>query len=173
MQYSLDKYDEQQHEKYQCLVLPQPSASNLISKLSNFEDGTSHGHKSVVFLDEQIDYRGEILICSTEKPNVHGLECGATLGFVQLVDVKHASLFTEEDWDRADVAENKRKAYKDSFGLFLINPERIVEFPFNGNPGFYEMVYTRDVLIKYPTTIHVDMKGIKKAQENEKNRTKH
>lgn len=158
MQYRLDKFDAAEHDKYQTLVLPQPHASNLSEK-----------HTNIAFIEDKVKYRGEILICSTHKPDIFGLECGATLALATLINAKHTSKFTDEEWIAANVSKDARDQYKHKYGIFIDNVERVVEIPYSGDQGFSESVYTKGEIIKYPTVLHVDMKGIKTAIKHEKN----
>lgn len=162
MQFRADAYNPQEHERYQTLALKQPHASNI-----------ADGVHSIAFVDYNVKHKGEILICSTHQPDIYGLECGATLALAKLVNTKHTSKFTEDDWEEAGIEREARDQYKHFYGLFIKDVEKVVEMPFSGPEGFYCTVYTKDEIIKYPTVLHVDMKGIKKAIKHEKNRVQY
>lgn len=159
MQYEAKSYNQQKHDKYIALAIQQPYASNL-----------AEGSHSIAFVDKNIEHRGLVLLCSTHKPEIYGLECGATLAFASLVNVKHSSKFTQEDWLEAGIENEARDKYKHSYGIFIENPKRVVEMPFSGDLGIQEAIFDKEDIIEYPTTLQVDMKGIRKAIKNEKNR---
>lgn len=159
MQYRAETYNQQDHDCYKALALQQPHASNI-----------ADGSHSIAFVDYKVKHKGEILICSTHQPEVYGLECGATLALAKLVDVKHTSKFTEADWIEAGIEREARDQYKHFYGLFISDVEKVIEMPFSGSVGLYEAVYTKGEIMKYPTVLHVDMKGIKETIKYEKSR---
>ena len=159
MQYEAKTYNQLKHDIFVALAIQQPYASNL-----------AEGSHSIAFVDKNIEHRGQVLLCSTHKPDIYGLECGATLALANIANVKHSSEFTQEDWQEAGIDRDARDRYKHSYGVFIENSEKVIEMPFSGDPGLQEAIFDKDEIMKYPSVLHVDMKGIKKAIKNEKNR---
>lgn len=159
MQYEAKSYNQLKHDIFVALAIQQPYASNL-----------AEGSHTIAFVDKNIEHRGQVLLCSTYKPEIYGLECGATLAFADIVDVKHSSELTQEEWEEAGIEREARDRYKHSYVVFIENPEKVIEMPFSGDPGLQNAVFDKDEIMKYPIVLHVDMKGVKKAIKNEKNR---
>lgn len=151
MQYNTKQFDSSKHDIFKALVLEQPHANNLIDISSNV------AVCQVAFIDKKSKHRGKTLVCSTHKPLIYGLECGATLGFVDVYDMKRASQMSESEWTMANIDQDKRAPLMNKYALFLKNPRRVIEMPFSGTPGFYHAVYDKDEIMEYPTAkINVD-----------------
>lgn len=151
MQYSNKDYNEEIHDRYKALTVKQPYASNIVN-----------GTKLIEVRRRPTKYRGDLLICSSASPVIHGLLSGSTLGFVELYGIKPISEFTAEDWENTLIPEDQRHLFKKGFGWLLKNPRPVIEFPVKGQLGIYNIVYTKDTIIEYPTKVFLDKKALKK-----------
>lgn len=155
MQHDTKLFDNTKHDIFKALVLEQPHANNLIDISSNV------AVCQVAFIDKKSKHRGKTLVCSTHEPLIYGLECGATLGFVDAYDMKRASQMSESEWTMANIDQDKRAPLMNKYALFLKNPRRVIEMPFSGTPGFYHVVYDKDEIMEYPTA-KINIDNIKK-----------
>lgn len=171
MQYDNKKYDSELHERFKAIIIKQPFASDLVTTGYIEPSGTTYGVKSIEVRGCNTSYRGPILICSTDNPNIPGYECGATLGIVELYDVKPVSEFTDYHWDKTRVPKEKRGKIKHGYGWMLRNPKRVIEYPIKAKRGIRDIVYTKGEILKYPNSVELDRKGweiIKKQIRNGK-----
>lgn len=144
MQYSSKQYDPELHDRFRALTVKQPYADDLVN-----------GSKTIEVRSRKTSYRGDLLICSSASPVYPGMQSGCTLGFVELYDIKPVSEFTKEDWDNTRIPIDKRKNITKGYGWFMRNPRRVIEMPIKGQLGIYNLVYTKDVIMEYPTRIKI------------------
>lgn len=154
MQFRNVDYDPELHDKFKALTVKQPYATNLIDT-----DNAEFAYKSIEVRRKPTKYRGDILICSSADPVIHGLESGVTIGLVELYDIKPISAFTPEDWENTLIPEEKRGLFKNGWGWLMKNPRRVIEYPIKGQLGIYNLVYTKDDIMEYPRVVKMDKKG--------------
>ena len=165
MQYNNKEYNPDQHDRWRALTVKQPYAGDLVTAAYRENDGTVIGEKSIEVRSRNTTYRGDILICSSTKPEIAGRQSGVTLGFVELYDVKPVKDFTPEDWVQTRIPVEKRKNITKGYGWLMRNPRRVVEFPIKGQLGIYNLVYTKGIIVEYPTAMVMDKKGYELAKE--------
>lgn len=173
MQFNSKDYDPEKHDRYKALTVKQPYATDLVTAIREDESGTRYGLKSIEVRSKPTKYRGDILICSSAKPEIIGLDSGTTLGFVELYGIKPVSEFTPEDWKNTRIPKDVRAKIKSGWGWLVRNPRRVIEFPVTGQLGIFNLVFTKDTIIKYPEVMQLDKKGYdiatgKTTKKNEK-----
>lgn len=166
MQINNVEYNAELHEQYKCLSIPQPIA-DWMTKLEYIDDnGEFHARKEVEIRSRDVNYRGDVLICSSKFPEVVGCDCGVTLGIVELYDVKHVSDFTDEDWAKTALPKSEW-GRKTGYGYFFRNPRPVVEMPVRGMLGFYKITLPKGDITPYPRYLEVGEREWKKI--NRKN----
>lgn len=164
MQYNINEFDENLHDKFKILTVKQPNAGNLINVYRN--DGDYNlAYRSIEVRRKSTNYRGDVLICSSETPIVYGLYNRSTIGFVELFGIKPLSEFTHNDWEKTLISEDKRKYFKNGFGWLFRNPRRVIEYPVITQLGFSDLVYTKDDIIEYPVLVELDKKAFDKINK--------
>lgn len=168
MQFDNKDYNPADHDRWRALTVKQPYATDLVTAAYEL-DGHTYGVKSIEVRSKSTTYRGDIMVCSSAKPEIAGLESGVTLGLCELYDVKPVAEFTPEDWANTRIPEEKRKFITKGYGWLMRNPRRVVEFPIKGQLGIYNLVYTKGVIVEYPTAMVMDKEGYEliKKQANE------
>ena len=163
MQYDNKDFNPEVHDRFKALTVKQPYASALVEFLKQELFGTPPDFelrrfaiKSIEVRSRTTSYRGDLLICSSAKPEIAGLMSAATLGFVELYDIKPVSAFTPEDWENTSIPEEKRKNIKGGYGWLMRNPRRVIEFPIKGQLGIYNLVYTKGLIFQYPENVVCD-----------------
>lgn len=159
MQRERKDYDPVLHESYRALVVKQPYASGLVEPYRT--DGEHvYAMKSIEVRSLRTAYRGDVLICSSAKPEVEGLTSGATMGIVELYDVKPLEEFTPEDWEETGIPEEERGRYK-GFGWMMRDPRRVVEIPTKGQLGLFTIVFDKGDIVEYPRKLIIDERSWK------------
>lgn len=154
MQYKSSEYDPEKHDRFRALCVKQPYADMLVTAAYEGEGGVVFAEKSIEVRSRLTNFRGDVLICSSSKPEIPGHESGVTLGFVELYGVKPVEDFTAEDWENTGIPEKQRP--RKGYGWLMRNPRRVVEMSVKGNCGIINLVYTKDDIIEYPQVCHVD-----------------
>ena len=152
MQINKKDYNPDEHDVFKALTVKQPYADLLTRAVYRDESGNYHAEKTIEVRTRNINYRGDLLICSSKKPNdIPGRMAGVTCGFVELYDVKPIEQFTEEDWAATciPVKDRPRKGY----GWMMRNPRRVVELPIKGQLGLYEIVVPKNDITEYPRNV--------------------
>ena len=165
MQRNLRDYNADTCERYRGLVVKQPYANYLVTAAYRDDAGNVYGEKSIEVRSKNTAYRGDVLICSSVKPEVSGMECGVTLGFVELYDVKPIAEFTAEDWDKTRIPEDKRGEITKGYGWLMRNPRRVVELPTRGQLGIFSLVFDKGDIIEYPRRLVIDEKSWRLIQK--------
>jgi hypothetical protein len=168
MQFKIDQYKQSQHDRWRALTVKQPYATDLVTVAFKEEDGTEIGVKSIEVRSKNCHYRGDVMICSSASPVLHGLESGVCVGLVELYDVKLCKDFTPEDWENTRIPEAEQRKYKTCFGWMMRNPRRVVEFPVTGQLGLFNLVYTKDTITEYPRVVVMDRTSYKLASKIER-----
>lgn len=148
MQVDLRKYDPSKHVRYRALSVKQPYAQLLIE-----------GSKYIEVRSRNTTYRGDLLLCSSRKPEFPGMMSGVTLGFIELYATKPVAEFTEEDWRHTRVPRDMWGKFEGGYGWLMRNPRRVVEIPVKGMLGIYTAVFEKDDIVEYPTAMTIDKKG--------------
>jgi len=91
----------------------------------------ARGDKTIETRYWATSYRGDLLICSTKKPEYPGLPLGKALCIVQLMNCRR---MTKADEKRAQCT-----IYSGAFAWELDNIRRIEPFAVRGSQGFYEV----------------------------------
>ena len=162
MQIKKEEYNEKLHDKFRALCVKQPYADLLTRVVFLDEDMNFHAAKTIEVRTRNINYRGDILICSSAKPNIPGRESGVTCGFVELYDVKRVEDFTEQDWKATCIPEAERP--KTGYGWMVRNPRRVCEMPIKGQLGIYDLIVPKDDITIYPQNVEIGADGWKIIQ---------
>lgn len=165
MQFNNQDYKPDQHDRWRALTVKQPYATDLVTAAYRDDDGNTYGIKSIEVRSKNTQYRGDIMVCSSSKPEIAGLESGVTLGLCELYGVKPVKEFTPEDWANTRIPEEKRKHITKGYGWLMRNPRRVVEFPIKGQLGIYNLVYTKGVIVEYPTAMVMDKESYELTKE--------
>lgn len=164
MQYPIKDYNEEIHDQFKALTVKQPYAHNLV-EFSHEENGVNYGLKTIEVRRRPTKYRGDLLICASATPIIHGLESGVSLGLVELYDIKPISEFTPEDWEQTLIPEEKRQFFQKGYGWMMRNPRRVIEFPVSGQLGIWNLCYSKGVIIEYPKNVILDDKAWKQINK--------
>lgn len=166
MQIDIKQYNPEEHDLYKGLTVKQPYADLLTQVTWQDEDGNFHADKEIEVRSRNISYRGDILICSSQKPVIPLRMSGVTCGLVELYDTKRIEDFTEEDWKLTCIPENERM--KHGWGWLMRNPRRVVEMPVSGQLGLYKIVVPKGDITEYPRVMKIGEKGFKEIQKRMK-----
>lgn len=164
MQYNNKDYNPEIHDRWRALTVKQPFAQQLVTAAYKDENGIIYAEKSIEVRSKNTSYRGDILVCSSAKPEYPGMEGGVTLGLVELYGVKPVKDFTPEDWENTRIPRAKREQITKGYGWLMRNPRRVIEMPIKGQLGIYNLVYTKGVIMEYPKVVVMDKKGWKLIQ---------
>lgn len=166
MQIDIKQYNPEEHDLHKGLTVKQPMADALTIPTWQDEEGNFHADKEIEVRSRNISYRGDILICSSQKPVIPLRMSGVTCGLVELYDTKRIEDFTEEDWKLTCIPENARP--KKGWGWLMRNPRRVVEMPVSGQLGLYKIVVPKGDIVCYPRYIKIGEKGFKEIQKRMK-----
>lgn len=145
MQFKREEYDREKHDRWFALSVKQPFAQYI-----------ANGVKTIEVRSQYINYRGDVMICSSAKPVINGMMSGVSLCLAELYDCRKLSEFTDEQL--AATMLPKDQIPKDGYGWMLRNIRRVVEHPVKGQLGLWNLVYTKDCIIPYPTKFRYDKK---------------
>lgn len=160
MQFKTHEFDEVKHDMFSALSVKQPYAGQI-----------AYGEKTIEVRSKTTAFRGDLLICSSKKPNIPGLECGFALAIVELYDVKPVEEFTPEDWEQTCIPKEIRGNYSNCWGWMLRDNRRVIEWPVSGQLGIWKLVFTKDLIIEYPSIISLDKESYRHIM-NEVNKKK-
>lgn len=144
-------YNPEIHDTYKALTVRQPWADLLTQVSFRDELGNYHAQKTIEVRSRNTSYRGDLLICSSAKPEIPGRMSGVTCGFVELCDVKRIEDFTPVDWEKTCIPEQDRP--KTGYGWIMRNPRRVVEMPIKGQLGLYNLIVPKGDITEYPRTL--------------------
>ena len=139
MQYRKELYSKELHDRWVALSVRQPFANDIMRT-----------NRSVIIGSRYTQYRGDVMVCSKNRPFYKDYLCGATIGLCNLYDVKKVSDLTDSDWNDVLTSEKNKGNIQSGWAYFLSNPRRVIEFPVDCGKGFFDLVYTKDVIIEYP-----------------------
>lgn len=158
MQINKKDYNPDEYDVFKALSVKQPYADLLTRIVYRDESGNYHAEKTIEVRTRNINYRGDLLICSSKKPNdIPGCIAGVTCGFVELYDVRPIDQFTEEDWIATCIPEKERP--RKGYGWMMRNPRRVVEMPIKGQLGLYDIVVPKGDVTEYPRTVALGSEG--------------
>ena len=156
MQIDKKDYNPDQHDVFKALTVKQPYADLLTRVVFRDESGEYHAEKTIEVRTRNINYRGDLLICSSASPKDKG-EPGVTCGFVELYDTKPVEEFTADDWAATCIPENERP--RKGYGWLMRNPRRVVEMPIKGQLGLYNIIVPKDDITEYPRNVAMGADG--------------
>lgn len=164
MQIEKKDYNPEQHDVFKALTVKQPYADLLTTVVGQHENGMYFAEKQIEVRTRNINYRGDLLICSSAKPidpwNRH--PAGVTCGFVELCDVKRVEDFTPYDWELTCIPEDQRP--RTGYGWMMRNPRRVVEMPVKGQLGLYNIIVPKGDITEYPREMKIGTDGWKLIQ---------
>lgn len=150
MQVRKKEYNPSKHDKFTAITIRQPFASDMVITKYVDEDGMTYGFKSIEIRMTNVSYRGDVLICSAKQPVFPNMDCGATLGFAELYEVKPASELTEKEWEQARIPKERRKIFLKGYAYKFRNPRKVIEYPVKGEFGLFNVYYTKGEIVEYP-----------------------
>lgn len=170
MQINRKDYNPEQHDVYKALSVKQPYADLLTRVVFRDESGEYHAEKTIEMRTRNTNYRGDLLVCASAKPELPGRMSGVTCGFVELYDVKPIEQFTPEDWAATCIPE-KDRPHK-GYGWMMRNPRRVVEMPIKGQLGVYNLIVPKGDITVYPRAMALDSDGWDIMQQHIKSKRK-
>ena len=163
MQIDKKDYNLEHHDIFKALSVHQPYADLLTCVVFRDKSGQYHADKTIEVQSRNTNYRGDLLVCASAKPELPGRVAGATCGFVELYDVKRVEDFTPEDWAATCIPEKDRP--RTGYGWMMRNPRRVVEMPMKGQLGVYNLVVPKGDITEYPRAVVFGPEGFKSLQE--------
>jgi hypothetical protein len=112
------------------------------------------GWKTIEIRKAKNNYRGKVVICSSQKPLVEGMQEGAIQCEVEIYDCIPVSQLTLEQWDKTFLAKEDQEAYSSHYGWMLRNPRRLIEIPAKGKLGFWKLIIKEDEFVYYPDLLN-------------------
>ena len=170
MQIDSKDYNPDQHDVYKALSVKQPYADLLTRVVFWDESGEYHAEKTIEVRSRNTNYRGDLLVCASAKPELPGRMSGVTCGFVELYDVKPIEQFTPEDWAATCIPEKDRP--RNGYGWMMRNPRRVVEMPIKGQLGVYNLIVPKGDITEYPREMALDSYGWDVVQQQIKTKRK-
>ena len=157
MQIDRKDFNPDQHDVFKALSVKQPYADLLTRVVFRDENGEYHADKTIEVRTRNTNYRGDLLVCSSLKPEIPGRLSGVTCGFVELYDVKPIEQFTPEDWAATCIPEQERP--RKGYGWMMRNPRRVVEMPIRGQLGVYNLIVPKGDITEYPREMALGQAG--------------
>ena len=170
MQIDRKDYNPDQHDVYKALSVKQPYADLLTRVVFLDESGEYYAEKTIEVRTRNTNYRGDLLVCASAKPELPGRMSGVTCGFVELYDVKPIEQFTTEDWAATCIPEKDRP--RKGYGWMMRNPRRVVEMPIKGQLGVYNLIVPKGDITEYPREMALDSYGWDVVQQQIKTKRK-
>ena len=167
MQIERKDFDPEQHDVFKALSVKQPFA-DLLTRVVFRDESGYHAEKTIEVRTRNTNYRGDLLVCASSKPELFGHLSGVTCGFVELYDTKPVEDFTPEDWAATCISENERP--RKGYGWLMRNPRRVVEMPIKGQLGVYNLIVPKGDITEYPREMALGKDGwelVKKRLSNE------
>lgn len=150
MQIDKKDYNAELHDVYKALTVKQPFADLLTKVTGRDAEGQFTADKTIEVRSRATKYRGDLLICSSAKPEIPGRMSGVVCGFVEVYDCKPVEDFTEADWEATCLPDAERAKTHKGWGWFVRNPRRVVEMPIKGKLGLYDLIVPKDDITIYP-----------------------
>ena len=164
MQIDRKDYNPDQHDVFKALSVKQPWADLLTCVAFRDELGKYHAAKTIEVRTRNTNYRGDILVCASAKPELPGRMSGVTCGFVELYDVKPIEDFTPEDRAATCIPEKDRP--RKGYGWMMRNPRRVVEMPIKGQLGVYNLIVPKGDITEYPRMVALGADGWEKIKSH-------
>lgn len=137
MQHKKEDYNENLHEMKKALTVKNPYAEWI-----------AQGVKKIEVRSKNTNYRGELVICSSQKPEIQEMQSGCILAIVDLYKTKPLEDLTAEEWELTKIPVSERKGLT-GYGWFLKDPNRIVEYPVKGHLGIWNLVMDKLEFVPY------------------------
>lgn len=137
MQHKRENFNKDMHEVKKALTVKKPYAEWI-----------AQGKKTIEVRSKNTKHRGELIICSSQKPVIQEMQSGCILCSVDLYDVKPLSKLTVDEWELTKIPVNQRDELK-GYGWFLRNPVRMVEYPVKGQLGIWSLVMDKLEFMPY------------------------
>ena len=121
-----------------------------------YADIISTGEKSIEIRSKWTSYRGDVLICSTQKHDYPNYQGGCCVGLAELYDIKPVSSLTDDEWKKTRVGRRHWNKIKDGWAWMFRNQRRIVEFPCRSKNKIAWINFIRDDIFVYPKYVIYD-----------------
>jgi len=137
MQHKKEDYNSDLHEMKKALTVKNPYAEWI-----------AQGLKKIEVRSKNTNYRGELVICSSQKPEIQEMQSGCILAIVDLYKTKPLEDLTAEEWELTKIPAKDRIGLT-GYGWFLKEPTRLVEYPVKGQLGIWNLVMDNLEFVPY------------------------
>lgn len=120
----------------------------------------STGERCVEIRSKRTQYRGDILVCSTQRYAYRGMEAGCVCGVVELWACKPVAELTETEWAHTRIPVGRRSSIRHGWAWMFRNARRVVEYPVHTPRKACRIDFNRDDLYTYPKVLYVDKIGL-------------
>ena len=165
MQIDKKDYNPELHDVYKALTVKQPFADLLTKVTGRDAEGNFTADKRIEVRSRATNYRGDLLICSSAKPEIPGRMSACTCGFVEVYGCKPVEEFTEADWAATCLPEAERAECRKGWGWLVRNPRRVVEMPIKGKLGIYDLIVPKGDITIYPQHLKLGAEGWKAVKK--------
>jgi len=159
-------FDKNKHDIFDCLFVKQPIASMLIEKGVNPNEGVR-----TAVLTEDLPPAGvrTILVCSKLEPTIPHLDCGCTIGVLEVHSTKQVKDLDLEDWDKLGIQKSHRKKYLNYYMVEFRNPQMVIPMPaYELDKGFHQIAFDKEEIMGYNQYVSLDRKALKKITRKSK-----
>ena len=139
MQHKNTDYQPEKHDKFKALTVKNPYA-HYIGK----------GIKTIEVRSQKTKYRGEIIICSSQYPDIGDMPSGCVICKATLYDCVKIKNLEVKEWDKTLLPKEEEKDYREHYGWKLRDIKPMVELPVKGNLGIWNLIMDKDEMIEYP-----------------------
>jgi len=138
MQHSNKEYNAALHTRKKALTVKNPYAEYI-----------ARGEKKIEVRSRDTKHRGELIICSSQKPVIQEMQSGCILASVNLWQTKPFKDLTEEEKLSTKIPREQWDGLDEHYGCFLKDVIRMVEYPVKGQLGIFNLVMDRMEFIPY------------------------
>lgn len=128
MQITKEESKRRFHVRYKALSVHQPYAGKI-----------ANGLKPIEVRSRNINYRGNIVICSTASPVIEGYENSVALCIAEIYDVVKFSELTENEKILTQIPKQNWYLYKTFYAWKLRNIKKVHKMPVKGGQGLFNL----------------------------------
>lgn len=154
MQHSNKEYNATLHERKKALTVKNPYAEWI-----------ARGEKKIEVRSRDTKHRGELVICSSQKPLIQEMQSGCILATVNLWKTKPFKELTEEERLSTKIPREQWKDLESHYGWFLKDVVRLIEFPVKGQLGIFNLVMDKLEFMPYNSNENIDFINDKKKPQ--------
>lgn len=157
MQHSNKEYNAINHERKKALTVKNPYAEWI-----------ARGEKKIEVRSRDTKHRGELVICSSQKPLIQEMQSGCILATVNLWQTKPFKELTEEEKLSTKIPREQWDGLDEHYGWFLKDVVRLIEYPVKGQLGIFNLVMDKMEFIPYNSNESIDFINDKKKPRYDK-----